>query len=325
MKLGYLIYNDGGDLTGHTNCFIGNDPRIAPIVTENQFGNVQTTLSFVQRLSAELPPTGCEFLATVTTGTLDQLDFQDVAFTCQNSDAAVCTASSLNKVDPPCLTSLDDVYHFEANLTDDRSLRTYILCPGTKFEVGGRNSNDGNPFDMSRSDGSYPIIINRPNMRVLCGADGSSQNDCVITGGDMQLGIIDEFNTGGLPAMNSLVRGITFTGASIANIQATFPCHVIVQDCIFRVSNSPVLEWFNVSPSSPYLLTNVSLQDNMNLASILIQNPTYVDSRRLSSDSGSQDPRQLEIVDHGLFIDVFECVFIVSFSTFSTRMHFKWV
>jgi hypothetical protein len=230
MKLGYLIYNDGGDLTGHTNCFIGNDPRIAPIVTENQHSKVQTTLSFVQRLSAELPPTGCEFLASVTTGSLDQLGSQDVAFTCQNSDAAVCTASSLNKVDPPCVTSLDDVYYFEANLADDRSLRTYILCPGTKFEVGSRNGNNGTPFDLS-----HPIIINRPNMRVLCGADGSSQNDCVITGGDMQLGIIDEFNTGGLPAMNSLVRGITFTGASLANIQATFPCHVIFQDCIFRV------------------------------------------------------------------------------------------
>jgi hypothetical protein len=237
MKLGYLIYNDGGDLTLHTNCFIDNDQRIAPIVTENQRGEVQTTLSFVQRLSDELPPTGCEFLTTVTSGTLDQLGFQDVAFTCEKSDAAVCTASSLSKADPPCLTSLDDVYHFEANLTDGRSLRTYILCPGTKFEVGSRNVNNGTP-----SDGSYPIIINRPNMRVLCGADGSSENDCVIIGGDVQLGIIDEFNTGGLPATNSLVRGITFTGASLLNIQATFPCHVIVQDCIFRVRRSSLFD-----------------------------------------------------------------------------------
>jgi hypothetical protein len=241
MKLGYLIYNDGGDLTGHTNCFIGNDPRIAPIVTEN--GKAQTSLSFVQRLSAELPPTGCEFHAIVTTGTLDQLGSQDVAFTCQNSsDADVCAASSLNKVDIPCLTNLDDVYHLEANLTDDRSLRTYILCPGTKFEVGRRNGNNRSPFDLSPSDGSYPIIINRPNMRVLCGADGRSQNDCVITGGDMQLGIIDEFNTGGSPAMNALVRGVTFTGAGIANIQVTFPCHVVVQDCIFRVRQSTALD-----------------------------------------------------------------------------------
>jgi hypothetical protein len=240
MKLGYLIYNDGGDLTLHTNCFIDNDKRLAPIVTENQ--RVQTTLSFVQRLSHELPPTGCEFLATVTTGTLNQLGFGDVAFNCESSDASVCTASSLNKADPPCLTSLDDVYRFEANLTDDRSLRTYILCPGTKFEVGSRNVNNGTPFDMPPSDGSYPIIINRPNMRVLCGADGSSQNDCVITGGDIQLGIINEFNTL-LPATNSLVRGITFTGASLLNIQATFPCHVIVQDCIFRVRQSSVFDY----------------------------------------------------------------------------------
>ncbi len=137
---------------------------------------------------------------------------------------------------------MDDVYHFEANLTDDRSLRTYILCPGTKFEVGSRNGDNGSPFDLSPSDGSYPIIVNRPNMRVLCGADGSSQNGCVISGGDMQLGIIDEFKTGGPPAINSLVRGITFTGASLANIQATFPCHVIFQDCIFRVRQSSVLD-----------------------------------------------------------------------------------
>jgi hypothetical protein len=237
MKLGYLIYNDGGNLTSHSNCFIGNDQRIASIVTDNQVGDVQTTLSFVQRNSTELPPTGCEFLARVTTGALDRLGFQDVAFTCENSDAEVCSASSLKKVNPPCLKSLDDVYHSEANLTDDMSLRTYILCPRTIFKVGTRSGNNGTP-----DDGSHPIIINRSNMRLLCGADGTSQNDCVITGGDIQLGIIDEFNTGGLPATNSLVRGIIFTGAAQSNIQANFPCHVVVQDCIFRVRRSSAFD-----------------------------------------------------------------------------------
>jgi hypothetical protein len=59
----------------------------------------------------------------------------------------------------------------------------------------------------------------------------------------------------------------------------------------------------------------------MNLATIFIQNPTYVGSRRLSNGSGSQDPRQLDNIDQGPFIDVFDCVFLVSFPTFSTRMH----
>ena len=59
----------------------------------------------------------------------------------------------------------------------------------------------------------------------------------------------------------------------------------------------------------------------MNLATIFIQNPTYVGSRRLSNGLGSQDPRQLDSVDQGLFIDVFDCVFLVSFLTFPTKMH----
>jgi hypothetical protein len=43
----------------HTNCFIGNDPRIAPIVTENQ-QSAKPPLSFVQ-LYGELPPQAANF------------------------------------------------------------------------------------------------------------------------------------------------------------------------------------------------------------------------------------------------------------------------
>jgi hypothetical protein len=52
----------------------------------------------------------------------------------------------------------------------------------------------------------------------------------------------------------------------------------------------------------------------MNLATIFIQTPTYAGSRRL-------DQRHLEVIDQGPFIDVLDCVFLVSFLTFSTKIH----
>jgi hypothetical protein len=230
MKLAFLISNAGGNLISHTNCFLDNDPRIVPIVTEQ--GNIQATSSFVQRQVAVTSPTGCDFTASVTNGTLSRMGFEDVAFACTDSDAQTCGAASVKRVKVPCIDILNDVYQAESVVTDDSIVRTYLLCPKTTFKVATMNDNVGNPFD-----GSHPIIINRPNMRILCGAEGNSENNCVVSGGVFQLGIVDEFGTGGPPATNALVSGITFTGASSVNVQATFPSHVVLSDCIFKVSS----------------------------------------------------------------------------------------
>jgi hypothetical protein len=61
------------------------------------------------------------------------------------------------------------------------------------------------------------------------------------------------------------------------------------------------------------------LQDNVNLASIFMQNPAVVGSRRLSSHSGSPDSRQLDAIDQAPFIVVIDCYFLVSFAVFLYR------
>jgi hypothetical protein len=229
LQLAYFMCTTGGSLNAHNNCFLGNDERIAPIVNQN--GAVQTSASFVHRQTTTLPSTKCEFVSRVTEGTLDRLGFESVVFACEDSDASVCNAAALYKVYTPCLNSLDDIYHGEESLLSAEMTRTYILCPRTLYKIGSMNDENGNPFD-----GSLPIIINHPNMRVLCGADGKSDNECVITGGVVQLGIFDEFYTGGPPATDASVHGVTFTGASSVNVLASFPGDVLFHDCIFRVS-----------------------------------------------------------------------------------------
>lgn len=233
--MAYFVSNIRGTLTLHDNCFLGNDERIAPIVMED--GTLETSSTFVHRQKVHLPPTGCEFAARVAQGKLSRVGIKEVLFSCIPSDSSVCTASSLPRVELPCLTTLDDIYHGEEilNTTDAEQTRTYVLCPQTTYLIASMNDESGKLVS-----GSLPIIVNHPNLRVLCGADGKQDNRCIIYGGVVQLGIFDEFQTQGPSATNVLVQGLTFSAASSVNVLARFPGDVFFRDCLFTVSSMSV-------------------------------------------------------------------------------------
>lgn len=207
-----------------SNCFVGNSERIAPAVVDQ--AQAFAARSFVQRRSATVAPTGCEFISKVKTGSLQEDKFDQTEFDCMSSSTTdVCTAwiSGNMTKKMPCEASLDDINTNEGSVDDSSIGRTYILCPDKKYTVG-----------------SSPIVIGQPNMHVICGIDGDSNNDCFLSGGMVQLKISDEFRTTGtiVPAANALVQGLTFEEASATNILAQFPGEIRIQNCIFLVRTS---------------------------------------------------------------------------------------
>ena len=80
-----------------------------------------------------------------------------------------------------CISVLDQILLHETGLADDTVPRTYVLCPHTVFQVGIANLaafGTGNAI----VNGQFPIV-GMSNMKVLCGMDGSSANNCTIRDG----------------------------------------------------------------------------------------------------------------------------------------------
>lgn len=129
-----------------------------------------------------------------------------------------------------CISSLDAIYETEKNVKDDSILRKYILCPNTEYPVALNFAEDGTPLD-----GQYPIPFGRPNIQVLCGEDGRSENNCRLVRGLVHVGIVDEFGAG-TPANNTLLQGITFFRATSVSVIAMIGGHITIRDCIFQVN-----------------------------------------------------------------------------------------
>ena len=197
------------------NCIMGNDPGIVPVVVahQQQPSRVEVASNFVQNLGGNK----CDFLSVVTGGSLYST-LHNHNGTCIRSDAFFCGASTLNKVldQIPCMDSLQPILDNELSVSghdimeDEWPTRTYILCPNTTFSA------------------STAITISKPNVRILCSPDGSSQHNCVIQGGQEQLVLQ------GSGVYH--VRGVTFADASYINVHCAFS-HVQAEldDCIFRV------------------------------------------------------------------------------------------
>jgi hypothetical protein len=97
---------------------------------------------------------------------------------------------------------------------------TYIICPNTVF-------NFTNTFETWDLNG---------NATYLCGANGSSANNCVVTDGEVQFGTsLNRFgysNKG-----NIFVSGFRFANALYATGVLAAPGKFTLPDCIFKVRN----------------------------------------------------------------------------------------
>jgi Right handed beta helix region len=127
--------------------------------------------------------------------------------------------------------------------------RTHSLCPSTRYEIGylDYNNNLYNGQDM------IPL---RSNMHLRCGGGSSGGNsssqgqDCIITGGDIQVDGSNLFDTSQDAMENVLFEGLTFANASMHNVWINKPGSITFQNCTFRDNSlalTPVLADYHSS------------------------------------------------------------------------------
>ena len=94
---------------------------------------------------------------------------------------------------------------------------TYVICPNTVFDL----TNDVE-WDLNG------------NTNYLCGEDGSSTNNCIVTGGLFQFAV-SSFPYGFSNKDNILISGFTFQKAEIGNAAIASSGNFVIRDCIFKV------------------------------------------------------------------------------------------
>lgn len=146
-----------------------------------------------------------------------------------SNEAADCYSSTTD-IDLEELSLIQEANYDSSML----SPRTYVLCPDTVIPIG-----TGDSFDDWQ--GEFPLVIVNPNIHILCGESGSSENKCTLFGGEAQvqgLGSSDLPDSNIVPnASNFTIQGVTFKSALGTSVN--FEIHgenIVIQDCLFLVS-----------------------------------------------------------------------------------------
>jgi hypothetical protein len=166
---------------------------------------------------------GIMFLAACTTGLL---------LVASLSSASVVHAQSQSS--SSCFRNTTEILvqqTLEATTAADER-KVYTLCPNTVFELG-----------PSTVPGKLSPLVARSNTLFQCGADGSSANNCVLSGGESQFWSTDTvFDNDGdessAATTNVVVQGITFQDAQHVAILLETAGDVTFIDCIIRVSTT---------------------------------------------------------------------------------------
>ena len=145
-----------------------------------------------------------------------------------------------------CVDSLDLIRSQEQLVLDESTSRTYILCPNTVYELA-----DVLHQGQAYSDGQSPLRISKSNVRIRCGEDGSSDNNCILKGGVYQLGFfrVSQSDIADLEAStatpqrieNVTVQGLTFNSAGTFNILIENEGDLTIADCVFVENNNVAL------------------------------------------------------------------------------------
>lgn len=131
-----------------------------------------------------------------------------------------------------CIDSLDVVRTNEQIVIDENAFRTYILCPNTEYNLA-EVLHQGE----AHSEGQSPLLISKSNVRIQCGEDGSSSNNCILTGGIYQLGFFRVASDGArndVSITNAFVQGLTFKSSGTFNIMVENRGELTITDCVFR-------------------------------------------------------------------------------------------
>lgn len=143
-------------------------------------------------------------------------------------------ASESESSDDNCIATLEELEAVMSLPRTDDSIVTYVLCTDTEYFTG-------ETFDIFTGT-SFPIIP-RSNSKIQCGEDGSSDDNCVVSG---NIGFISSsFLSSGNPLdpiVNVSVEGLTFKGGEFANAGILLAAEgdITFTDCIIEVRSHPI-------------------------------------------------------------------------------------
>lgn len=145
----------------------------------------------------------------------------------------------------PTLDCINSLSYLEEQLTrriDPNIRRTYKLCSNTIFSVGDLKDNGA-----CCKDGQSPIYP-RSNVKIQCGDDGSSKNNCFVRGGKYQLLALDLYS-GEDHITNFEMQGVTFESAEMAGLLLVQSGVMQFTDCLFmNHKNHGVVQLFYYPP-----------------------------------------------------------------------------
>lgn len=185
--------------------------------------------------------------------------------------------------------SADECYNSTSAITVAMlvgSQTEFILCPGSKNTIA-------KPTDATFTEflpGEQPLVISKPNVTIKCGESGESTNNCIITGGTVQIvapqAITPSHPDNGTISVDGLfVKGVTFqgdlgfpdggdltisptAGGSLSIGLFTMGENVVFEDCIWEdMAAHGVFEADRTSPifktKVPRLSQDVTIRDSV--------------------------------------------------------------
>ena len=132
-----------------------------------------------------------------------------------------------------CIISINELESAEAQVTDFSVQRTYTLCPQTTYTIGRQDYFGTILYET----GSHMIHL-RPNLHIQCGDTGARTNNCIISGGTIQVDGTSFFvaNTTTINVLSNVqMTGLTFTNVEKYHVWIDQPGDVTFRDCAFQV------------------------------------------------------------------------------------------
>lgn len=156
-----------------------------------------------------------------------------------------------------CIDDISEIYEKEELYSDTTFPRLYVICPRRIYDMGHLDFN-GNVIESDTGSVVPPIPL-RANMTIRCGDQGSRDNLCWFTGGDLHmdgtsvLGIKDD------TVENVKIEGFVFIGSRQHSLWANKPGSITFKDCEFRDfvnSQVPIMLDYYDSTSSTELVVS---------------------------------------------------------------------
>ena len=144
-----------------------------------------------------------------------------------------------------CIGTLGELDALQTSRGNDVATQvTYVMCPNTVYLANDEE-----------------LLYLNGNANYLCGADGSSANNCIIRGGSLQLAIfLPTFDSA--PKDNILVSGFIFEQSTFSNAAISMSGRSTIRDCIFRVRSQCYkmsVKWMLLKPVVSWKYANAKL------------------------------------------------------------------